>query len=959
MLAEGALPIGLTVTVLALLWVAVIALRRPYLRRMGTRHFTRRPNETMLIIAGSVLGTALITGSFITNDSLRASFTQQVYDSVGEVDEQVQLTTPAAVSRAERRIDELRADPVVDGAVLLQTASGTSRSVDDTNLTVPNTQIYSLDVAELDDFGSTAQSVGGPSLARTETIVTRDLAERLRLVPGDEVELLIYGRSRVFQVNRVADGIGFAQYRDGTNLFVAPGVLQELADAAGGRVQPTNEMWVSNRGDVTTGVDATFRAEAAVTGLLGESGVKVLTIKKTGVERAEEAADQIAQLFLVVGTFAVIAGILLLVNIFVMLAAERQSELGMLRAVGMRRADLVRSFVFEGAMYGAAAAVFGAVAGIAVGAAIITVASSIFSSDVLGTQAFSIGLTLETVSIVSGTLMGFAISFITIVFTSVRISRVNIISAIRDLNETKSRKPRLRALVAGVVAIVVGALTTSAGLSSANPFAALLGPVMISAGAYPLLARLLPKRIVSTIVAAVILAWGVALPVVIPNLLREADTPFVFVLQGLVTTFAAVVIISQNQEALSSLVRRIVRGSPRRGLAARLATTYPVARRFRTAMTLVMYALIVFTLVMITTIGYVNERNTDSFARRESSGYDVIARTNPATPLTLRDVERTNGVDGAFGIPTAVTTLKSPTESKEAFNSVYGVDEAFIGNTAYSLREWDRQYRTPDDVWRAISEDPQLVVLDRTFEPTSAGGPPSTFTVDIGETVDMTDPVSGRSVTRTVVGYSDSSIALPGSYIATSAMRSQFPTSGLSTWLVRADPSVGAQAVASALEADNVDNGVQADSFKILVGDILSINVQFIGLMRGYLALGLVIGIIGLGVIMIRAVRERRREIGILRALGFGSSTVRRAFMGEAGLVATEGIVLGIALGVVTARNLLSSSIGEGFDVPFAVPWWSIAQLSLAALVFSVLVAALPARSASKIRPAVALRMTD
>ena len=49
----------------------------------------------------------------------------------------------------------------------------------------------------------------------------------------------------------------------------------------------------------------------------------------------------------------------------------------------------------------------------------------------------------------------------------------------------------------------------------------------------------------------------------------------------------------------------------------------------------------------------------------------------------------------------------------------------------------------------------------------------------------------------------------------------------------------------------------------------------------GFLALGLLIGICGLGVVMVRAVRERRRTIGVLRALGFRAKTVERSFLSK------------------------------------------------------------------------------
>ena len=73
-------------------------------------------------------------------------------------------------------------------------------------------------------------------------------------------------------------------------------------------------------------------------------------------------------MFTAMGSFGVLAGLLLLVNLFVMLAAERKTELGMARAVGMRRSELVGAFATEGWIYALAATALGVAAGIGLGA---------------------------------------------------------------------------------------------------------------------------------------------------------------------------------------------------------------------------------------------------------------------------------------------------------------------------------------------------------------------------------------------------------------------------------------------------------------------------------------------------------------------------------------------------------------------------------------------------------------
>jgi putative ABC transport system permease protein len=128
--------------------------------------------------------------------------------------------------------------------------------------------------------------------------------------------------------------------------------------------------------------------------------------------------------------------------------------------------------------------------------------------------------------------------------------------------------------------------------------------------------------------------------------------------------------------------------------------------------------------------------------------------------------------------------------------------------------------------------------------------------------------------------------------------------------------------------------------------------------MQAYLALGLLVGIAGLGVVMVRAVRERRRQVGVLRALGFLAKQVRAAFVLESGFVALEGILVGVVLALITAAQLISSGdFGENVD--FIIPWGQLTLLTGSALVAAVLATAWPAQQASYIAPAEALRIAD
>jgi ABC-type antimicrobial peptide transport system permease subunit len=110
---------------------------------------------------------------------------------------------------------------------------------------------------------------------------------------------------------------------------------------------------------------------------------------------------------------------------------------------------------------------------------------------------------------------------------------------------------------------------------------------------------------------------------------------------------------------------------------------------------------------------------------------------------------------------------------------------------------------------------------------------------------------------------------------------------------------------------------------------------------------------------MVRAVRERRRQIGMLRAMGLPSITIRRAFVIESAFVAARGLIIGGGLALVSCWLLVTQTDSMGAGVAFSVPWGTIGILLAAALAASLAATAVPAARAARIRPAVALRVSD
>ena len=88
--------------------------------------------------------------------------------------------------------------------------------------------------------------------------------------------------------------------------------------------------------------------------------------KNTVVTAADVTGGAFSSVFSLFGIFSIMAGILLIFLIYVMMAAERRSEMGMARAIGVQRSHLVRMFVMEGMIYDLLAAALGVLLGLLV-----------------------------------------------------------------------------------------------------------------------------------------------------------------------------------------------------------------------------------------------------------------------------------------------------------------------------------------------------------------------------------------------------------------------------------------------------------------------------------------------------------------------------------------------------------------------------------------------------------------
>lgn len=129
-------------------------------------------------------------------------------------------------------------------------------------------------------------------------------------------------------------------------------------------------------------------------------------------------------------------------------------------------------------------------------------------------------------------------------------------------------------------------------------------------------------------------------------------------------------------------------------------------------------------------------------------------------------------------------------------------------------------------------------------------------------------------------------------------------------------------------------------------------NLKFVTLSASLIGFITLLGAaIGLMNIMLVSVAERTREIGLAKALGATSKTIRMQFLTEAVYISLKGGIIGIVTGILIG-NLLSLA----FKSPFIIPWiWIGAGVSICVVV-GLAAGIYPAVKASKLNPIAALR---
>jgi len=657
-------------------------------------------------------------------------------------------------------------------------------------------------------------------------------------------------------------------------------------------------LWASRFGDVTairtpmtdevTVETVSNRLQSALRNVQSEIGFRFRAIKHDGLQAAS-GTTPFGLLFLGFSFFVIVAALILVGLLFRLSVDLRLREIGTLLANGWSMRQVRRNWMCENA----AVAIAGGLAGVIFGvgyAALMLVGLRTWWLEAVVTPFLRLHVNLGSLGIGLVATVAMCLAVITISLSRLR------------------RIPTTR-LLAGK-----GATLTWPGRTGQSRAVALIPPGL--------------------------LVVALCLAVMATSLKNEARAG-AFMGSGFVTLAALLLWIGNR---LRQSVRDD-RGQSRMSLSV-LAKQSAARNPLRSGLTMGMMAMACFLIVAIAAfrlepteqgtggfdlIGQTDrslyvDLNTDD-GRQELFGDDasqlegstiVGMRWNRGEDASCRNLFQTSKPQ-LLGVPLTFAELSPSDDAHGGF--------AFAGPTATTSDEraavWSRLFEQPDD-------EVVPVILDKNtaLYALHLGG-------NMGEEFEF-DYGTGQPIRFRIVGLLSNSVLQGRLIISEQHLLRHFPSiSGYQFFLIRS-PVGASERVAGFLEQRLRDEGFDVEDARQQLEELLNVQNTYLSTFQSLGGLGLLLGTVGLAVVQIRSVIERRGELALLRSVGFSAARIRELVTREQWYLLRTGLLCGVFSAMVAILphwwlgaagipwGQLAMTLAAVVVVGLLTSWWSV-----------------------------------
>ncbi len=922
--------------VLACIAIGAVVLRRPLIGRIAIREAARRPGQAAVLIVGLMIAGAAIFSIQVIFDSMYETNRAQVVQNWGRDD--VEISGGGAYFDPALAQKLAAASTSCSCIAAFQNAVVTTGSVVDLNRQMgkPNVQITGLDLTAQQRFGafvlSNGRSTLGGELAAGGVFLSQPLADALGAQTGDRLRVIAGGSTGTELtiagiVRREATSASLytsasaGAYGNDRSIYASLATVQQLAGT-----DRVNLIHVSARGDGDAEVASGRAAAPVLRGLLATDGasLQVLEVKRGALDQVLKDSENGRPFVSAFGVIVALAATALVANLAVMLSEERRPRLAVLRALGLTSAGLVQLAVTEGAIY----SLLGAVAGVPAGLALALVVTH-------GPNGPPLTFSVHPESLFGSVAAAALINLVIVLLSSLRTTRMAISSAIRDLPEPAvvRRASRKRQAVLALLAIA----GLAGAVSGVPPYLLLGGALLIAVAAGFSVGRVSDRARYSAGGAAAA-AWAVVDFRYSAPKVSSGDQTGLFVFAFLVSVVALSVLMAANLRLLEGTVGLLGRMSGGLRAALRPAMAYSVRRPLRSGLVIAAFSLITAMLVLVQALLTAGDLNY----RVDSGGWDVQAiaagTDQLSVPVALQsEVARQEELPSRTflgPVKWVYSDFTGPLDWHQQPVTVFGLSPQQLAS--------GMGFGSPTG-WAAIGRNPNLVAAT---EPVGSVVSLGTDHGVVSFTVAVLIPAIG--------GTGSNSSVIPGLMASQQSLDKLAGSAPGAMLLLTAAPGTAADTLARNLQRATLTQGADVSTTKQLVDSDYAISSGLSNFLLLLMRIGLIVGVASLGAVALRAVVERRRSIGMLRAVGYQPAQVLVGMLAETATVATAGLVVGVAVAYALGSTLFSGNLnGATFSPDLGSLGLTIAVVYVAVL----LVTMLPALRAARLRPAEALRV--
>jgi ABC-type antimicrobial peptide transport system permease subunit len=732
-----------------------------------------------------------------------------------------------------------------------------------------------------------------------------------------------------------------------------------------------SNLWQTDIGNITgvrllpaSGVTLTELKDQTETQLddhvgIMEAKISVKSVKEDALN-SQEGIELFSQMFVAFSVACIVAAAVLIILLVALRVESRLREIGMLRALGVRKSDVFTTLLFEGTFISVLGGFLGVLFGLLFGAFLIGGMNSFWSSIVEGAQ---VGFHFTMDSLLVGFTIGVIISVVTLVLALNYEGQRTVVGAIRKLGVPREKK---KGAAVAIVLLVLGIILFLVPFALALDIKGDTGLLTMGI-AFPLILlsvsqiSQMRKRNIHHIVGIAIILYTIF---IMYYYLDTATLMVLFFTSGFLLLFGFLIlfyhILKSVESDAGSDFGKVPSFESKRWLS-QLAKKNAARSPKRTMLSVFLFSLTLFVLVSLTINLQGAVFDLDRVLEESGGGYEILGESQSPIFANLADEEsrENSGIQDNVFDELEISQFKIKGDvggtcsnlNRAASPRLMGANESFFDSNSFvfvSNSELPGGMKNP---WLLLEEDMGSDVVP-------AIGDYNTVVWILGLELGSITTVlneEGDEIQLEIVGIIGNSI-FPGTFIIWDQnFDSMYPTErGFNMFLFKSQASNLKPQILQ-LEGALSDYGFDAVSVESQVVELIETENTYISVFQVILVFGLVIGTLGFGIVASRNALERRREIGILRAMGFKQNTVLKALLYENSYVVISGIVIGFASGILASSIYL---VKLNVDV-LSWPWLYVAGLCLISYVIAIISSLMPTLKSSKMSVSEALRVFE